>query len=414
MLDLLIINGLVVTQNQKREVARINIGIKNGEITYLGNEFLSNKCIIDAKEYIILPGFLNSHIHFGEYFLRGYKENLSTDEYILLGERFYKEFKNINNKIRNSSINNVMLESIQNGTLTVFGVRGWPNVQKFPVNAFLGYPIMSSEKLEGYKTEFEAKFNSLNKSNNVEYFIGLHSVKWIDEITLMEIANFLKCNKNLKLSLHICETLDEINYIKKKYGITPIELLSKYKLLNENALLVHCNYLEENDIKLLKENKVSVVACHSSNLKLKNKPCDIEKLLKNEINVMVATDGPATNDSLSLLESLRVTALLTNLNSNQLLDMITINPAKYMKINAGSIIEGNKADVLLYNKNSLNLTYNKSILENFIYTSGNKPEMIIKDGKVIIKKYMFKNNIEYDIIQEKNEIIELLENNNIF
>ena len=37
---------------------------------------------------------------------------------------------------------------------------------------------------------------------------------------------------------------------------------------------------------------------------------------------MIATDGPATNDSLSLLDSLRVTALLTNLNSCELLDMI--------------------------------------------------------------------------------------------
>ena len=39
-----------------------------------------------------------------------------------------------------------ILESIKNGTLTVFGVRGWPNVESFPVNAFLGYPMMNSKK----------------------------------------------------------------------------------------------------------------------------------------------------------------------------------------------------------------------------------------------------------------------------
>lgn len=59
-------------------------------------------------------------------------------------------------------------------------------------------------------------------------------------------------------------------------------------------------------------------------------------------------------------------------------------------------------------------TYNKSIIENLIYTSGNKPEIVMKDGKIIIENYMFKNKIEYDIIQEKNRIINLLENNNIF
>lgn len=414
MLDLLIINGLVITQNQKREIKKINIGIKDGKITYLGNEIISSNKVIDAKEYILLPAFLNSHIHFGEYFLRGYKENISTEEYILLGEKFYNKFKDINDEIRNSSINNVVLESIQNGTLTVFGVRGWPNVQEFPVNAFLGYPIMNSKKLEDYKLNFERKFNSLEKKENVEYFIGLHSVKWIEENTLSEISNFFKKNKDIKLSLHICETIEEVKYIREKYGITPIELLNKYNLLNENTLLVHCNYLSEEDIKLIKYNKASVVACHSSNLKLRNKPCDIKKLLDNEINVMVATDGPATNDSLSLLDSLRVTALLTNLDCNKLLDMITINPAEYMKINAGSIIEGNKADILFYNRNSLNLTYNKSIIENLIYTSGNKPEIVMKDGKIIIKNYNFEDKIEYDIIQEKNRIIKVLENNSVF
>lgn len=136
--------------------------------------------------------------------------------------------------------------------------------------------------------------------------------------------------------------------------------------------------------------------------------------MDNQINVIVATDGPATNDSLSLLDSLRTTALLTNLDSNTLLDMITINPAKYMKINSGSIIEGNKADILFFNRNNLNFTYKKSIIENLIYTSGNKPEIVMKDGKIIIENYKFKIIDECDIIQEKNRIVKLIENDIVF
>lgn len=414
MLDLLIKNGLIVTQNLKREIKQTNVGIKDKKITYVGDKTIPSNQVIDAKEYIVLPAFLNAHIHFGEYFLRGYKKNLSTEEYILLGEKFNTKFKDIVDEIRSSSINNVLLESIQNGTLTVFGVRGWPNVQKFPVNAFLGYPMMNSQKLNDYRINFEQKFNSLEKSDNVEYFIGLHSVKWIEKDTLIEISNFLKNNTKIKLSLHICETYEEVEYIKGKYKMTPIELLDKYELLNENTLLVHCNYLDHNDINLIKKSKASVGVCHSSNLKLKNKPCDIKRLLNNGINVIVATDGPATNDSLSLLDSLRTTALLTNLDSNTLLDMITVNPARYMKINSGRIVKGNKADIILFNRNNMNLTYNKSALENLIYTSGNKPEIVIKDGKIIIEKYNFKNRIEYDIIQEKNRIIRLIENDIVF
>ena len=409
MLDLLIKNGLVVTQNKNREIKQINIGIYKGEIKYLGNEIISSNQIIDAKEFVILPGFLNGHIHFGEYYLRGYKDNLTTEEYILLGEKFYNTFKDINDEIRNSSIKNVLLESIQNGTLTVLGVRGWPIVQKFPVNAYLGYPMMNSNKLDDYKIDFKKRFNLLEKSSNVEYFIGLHSVKWIEENALKDISIFLKENKQVKLSLHICETMAEVEYIKNKYGITPVQLLDRYNMLNERTLLVHCNYLDDNDIELIKQNNVSIAICHNSNLKLQNKPCNAKKMLDNGINLLVATDGPATNDSLSLLDSLKTTALLTNLDSNTLLDMITINPAKYMKIDSGSIVEGNKADLIMYNVNNLNMTYTQSIIENLIYTSGNKPEIVIKDGNIIIENYLFKNKIECDIMQEKKRIIELIE-----
>ena len=85
MLDLVIINGLVVTQNENRDIKQANIGINKGKIEYIGEEILRSKKIIDAKDYVILPAFLNGHIHFGEYYLRGYKNSLTTEKYILLG-----------------------------------------------------------------------------------------------------------------------------------------------------------------------------------------------------------------------------------------------------------------------------------------------------------------------------------------
>lgn len=41
-------------------------------------------------------------------------------------------------------------------------------------------------------------------------------------------------------------------------------------------------------------------------------------------------------------------------------------------------------------------------------------ELIGYNINIIIENYMFKNKIEYDIIQEKNRIVNLLENNIVF
>ena len=70
MLDLLIINGLVVTQNQKREIKQVNIGIKDGIITYLGNEIIPSNQLINVEEYILLPAFFKCTYSFWRIFFK--------------------------------------------------------------------------------------------------------------------------------------------------------------------------------------------------------------------------------------------------------------------------------------------------------------------------------------------------------
>ena len=288
-------------------------------------------------------------------------------------------------------------------------MRGWPQLQRFGVNAFLGYPLMNSEKLAGYLKGFEKQFDSLKQEKDTEYFLGLHSLKWLSERELEAVRIFMQSHPDVKLSLHICETKKEVKYITDKYNMSPICLMDKFDLLNAKALLVHCNYLSEEDRELIKRSGASVAVCHSSNLKLGNVPCDVKALLEKGINVMAGTDGPATSDSLSLLDAIRVTALVSGAAVQDLYDMITVNPAKYMGINTGSIQAGNKADLLLYDRNDLCFTYRNSVLENLVYLPGCRPAKILKSGKVIVDNYRYTDNVEVPVLQEKNRIISLIE-----
>ena len=408
MLDILIKEGIIVTKNVKREIKELNIGIENGIIKYIGNEQLEAKKVINAKSFIITPAFINAHIHFGEYYLRGYQGNINTEEYIELGEKFYKKFKEKNDDIRKSSIYNVVYESVMSGSLTLMGVRGWPYVSDMPVNAFLGYPIMNSNKKGQYIENFEKRFFQLEKMRNTKYFIGLHSTKWVNEKTLIELSNFLKENPNIKLTVHVCESKQEIEYVKNKYGISPIELLYKHNLLNKNTLLIHCCYLSEQDINIIRKTDASVVACFNSNLKLGNKCCDIKELVKNNINVMIGTDGPATCDSLNILDTVKTTSLITRMPEQDIFDMVTINPSKYLEINTGKIEKEYKADLLFFEKNSTNITYRNSIINNLIYSPDIKPSHIMKDGEMILDDKEFIRKTE-KIRKEKMKYISYIE-----
>ena len=95
------------------------------------------------------------------------------------------------------------------------GVCGWPYVSEMPVNAFLGYPIMNSDKKGQYIDNFEQRFFGLEMKDNTKYFIGLHSTKWVDEKILIRLSEFIKKNQDIKLTVHVCESKQEIEYVKK-------------------------------------------------------------------------------------------------------------------------------------------------------------------------------------------------------
>ncbi len=68
MYDLVIKNGLIVTMDKKRRVFHGDIGIESNEIAFVGEELRSDLCgsdtkVIDASGKIVLPGFINTHVH---------------------------------------------------------------------------------------------------------------------------------------------------------------------------------------------------------------------------------------------------------------------------------------------------------------------------------------------------------------
>lgn len=64
MNDLLIKNGLVYIDN---EFKKINIGIKDELISYLGEDDVPSLKVIDAEGKKIIPGLIDSHVHFELY-----------------------------------------------------------------------------------------------------------------------------------------------------------------------------------------------------------------------------------------------------------------------------------------------------------------------------------------------------------
>ena len=196
----------------------------------------------------------------------------------------------------------------------------------------------------------------------------------------------------------------------KKNGCTPIEFLEKFGLLTEKTILAHCVHLSDNDIEIIKKHNTKVAHCPVSNFKLKSGLMPFQKLNNAGVLVTLGTDGSASNNSLGMLEEMKVCALnaKTQANSskagnvNDVYKTATLNGAKAFGIEAGVIEEGKIADFILYDLNHYLMSPNYNLVSNIVYSAQND---CINDVFCNGKQIMFDRKVE-----NEKQIIEDFEN----
>ena len=129
-------------------------------------------------------------------------------------------------------------------------------------------------------------------------------------------------------------------------GVSPIAHAHRHGLLNNNLLAIHGNYLDDNDIRLLAENQVSLVHCPRSHAYFGHAPFRAEALCAAGVNLCLGTDSLATmragDAELSLFDELRTYRAaypdLADLELETLLQCVTVNPARALGM-AGQVGE---------------------------------------------------------------------------
>ncbi len=94
-----------------------------------------------------------------------------------------------------------------------------------------------------------------------------------------------------------------------------IHLLNKLNFLSPKTLLAHCVHLQPKEMELLKSTGTAVVHCPWTNLRLGSGIADIPELLKNNIRVMLGSDGAPCNNRLDLSGETRLAASLASLKA---------------------------------------------------------------------------------------------------
>src|SRR2546428_3847205 len=128
---------------------------------------------------------------------------------------------------------------------------------------------------------------------------------------LMRESAALARRRNVRLHTHVAETLDEASYCKSTFNRRPLELLDDLGFLGPDVWLAHCVYVDDADMKRMAATRTAVAWCPTSNMRLGSGFAPAREMLDAGVQVGLAVDGSASNDSGNLLAEARQAMLTT-------------------------------------------------------------------------------------------------------
>ena len=176
----------------------------------------------------------------------------------------------------------------------------------------------------------------------------------------------------------------------------------------------------KNQIDDIKKHDVKISHNPSSNMKLASGIAPVSKLMDNGICVSLGTDGASSNNNLDLIEEMKTASLLQKvstldpnvLNSDETIAMATIKGAEALGMDSeiGSVEVGKKADLILIDTNSANMTPDSSKLSsNIVYAAnGSNVDTTICDGKILMENRKLTFLDEDEILRKAKKAIKEL------
>ncbi len=178
---------------------------------------------------------------------------------------------------------------------------------------------------------------------------------------LMKESVKLARKYGVRLHTHLAETEDENDFCLKMYGRRPLKLMEDTGFIGEDVFYAHGIFFNDDELKILSDTKTHIAHCPSSNMRLGSGICRVAKMLPANINVGLAVDGSASNDSSDMLGEMRNALLLQRVKyganavtTRDIFKLATINGANLLNFkNIGQLSKGFAADMAIFNINSL-------------------------------------------------------------
>lgn len=410
--------------------------IANGSILEVGSSDDLIKKYPSVLRYggagrLVLPGFINTHTHLFQTFLKGLGQGLQLRPWIQQVTTPAALVMTERDAYLSAMVG--LIEAVHSGVTTVFeysyawqdpklhqavlqafvdiGLRGWLGLGLNDAGREFGVHPAFIQPLAECLNKADRFYNQIQGEGKARINLALtpSSLRGLSKDGLRRLSDFTRTH-HLILSLHINETGFDNEITSTRDGMQAIPWLAEMDVLGPELLAVHCVQMDQQDIRLLAEADVKVSHNPVSNMYLGAGIAPVVAMRKAGITIGLGSDGAASNNSQDMIEAMKVAALGQRaiqgspaiFTAAEAFGMATVGGAKALgQQDLGQLAPGYQADLTVWRMDSPKTVPVHNPLASVVFSGGQQNvETVIVGGQVLMEQGRLTNLDEAGLLAE--------------
>ena len=399
--------------------------IENGKIIDVGTSAeISAKYqaqeVIHAEDKVVMPGFIDGHMHARHGFLRGVAQDIRQGGWMMEGMAPFEAFSDSEAKYLGARV--TIGEAIRFGTTTLgddgpdvesslrvideYGARG--NVSGRIRDALQkvygrGELYQFDEKTGQASLDDCLRLMDLydGKDNGrIRVRFGPQACDFVSTDMLQEVKKQCRA-RGSKIHMHLQQGGRETEQMLMRYGKRSIPMLAELGYLDDDFIGIHLYDATEDEVRIVAESGASMINCANSIglISAKIPPAVLFKSLGGRVGL--GTDQCAGNNCHNMFSEMKMTAILNKCKYDnptvfpawEVLRMATIEGARALGIDdvTGSLEIGKDADLIMIGLNYTTMSPvfsepMRNIVPNLVYSArGHEVDSVMVKGRFLVR-----------------------------
>jgi len=265
--------------------------------------------VVGSERSIIMPGLVNTHSHVPMYLFKGTSIGLT-------GLSWLREIWRLESCLKPHHIYWGSLASIYEmlmSGITLFGDMYFYEEEVARACHDSGIRCSLSmgviELFEGpprHTIEESISFAARHRRGElVRGMIGVHALYSVSGDSIRRASEAAEA-EGLRIHMHFAESRDEVEAVKKLYGMSPAEAAESLGVLRTEPLLAHAVYVGDRDLGILSRYRPYISYCPFTIMSWGSGIARVAEMMERGVRITMGTDGPATAGWMNVLFEIKV------------------------------------------------------------------------------------------------------------